>query len=165
MTTGAQAQSGHSASKAFIGTVIAFYALFDTITLGVATTALAIVFNPLTVFVVAAVVITLINYACCTWIDREWGDWAAGPGKKVEARLQKFRSGRIMSHPVEWVTRGTAWFALAATLVNAISVTAAARVFGGKPIGARRITIGAVAYGIFFAGVYTLIGWAARELL
>src|SRR4249919_2372613 len=114
METGAQAQSGHSASKAFIGAAIAFYALFDTLTLGVTTTALAIVFNPLTVFIVAAVVITIINYACCTWVDREWGNWATGPGKKVEARLERFRSGRIMRHPVEWVTRGTAWFALAA---------------------------------------------------
>jgi hypothetical protein len=158
--------TGHSASKTFIGTAIAFYAIFDTITLGVATTAFAIFFNPLIVFIIAAVVITIINDACCVWLNREWGNWVTGPGKRVEAKLEKLRSSRIMRHPVDWATRGpVVWFALAAALVNAICVTVAALVVGGKPVGALRIRIAAIAYGIFFAGVYSLIGWGARTLL
>lgn len=163
-TGGAQAQSGHSAGNAFIGGAIAFYARFDTVTLGV-TTALAILFNPLVVFHRRRGRHHHHQLRVLHVGGPRMGSWATGPGKRVEARLEKFRSGRIMRHPVEWVTRGTVWFALAAALVNAISVTVAARVVGGKPIGARRITIGAVAYGTFFAGVYTLIGWGARELL
>jgi len=159
--------AGRSAVKTFIGAAIAFYAVFDTITLGVATTALVIfVFNPLIVFVGAAVGITLLNYACCTWVDREWGDWVMGPGKKVEAKLDRFRSSRVMRHPVDWVTRGSVvWFALAAMLINAIVVTVTARVVGGKPVGARRIRVAAVAYSIFFAAVYTLLGWGASAVL
>jgi hypothetical protein len=168
METGDPTQApGHSAAKGFIGGAIAFYAVFDTLTLGVATTALVIfVFNPLIVFVGAAVGITLLNYACCMWVDREWGDWVTGPGEKVEAKLDRFRSSPVLRHPVDWVTRSSVvWFALAAMLINAIVVTVAARVVGGTPVGARRIRVAAVTYSIFFAGVYTLIGWAATAVL
>ena len=93
-TGGAQAQSGHSAGNAFIGGAIAFYTRVDTVTLGVTTTALAILFNPLVVF--------------------------------------HRRRGRHHHLP--------------------------------HPPSPPRITIGAVAYGTFFAGVYTFIGWGAHEL-
>ena len=69
---GPKQEAGHSAAKTFVGGAIAFYAVFDTLTLGVATTALVIfVFNPLIVFVGAAIGISLLNYACCMWVDRE----------------------------------------------------------------------------------------------
>jgi hypothetical protein len=40
---------------------------------------------------------------------------------------------------------GDVWFALAAALINAITVVAIARLVGGKPVGAHRIRVAGVA--------------------
>jgi hypothetical protein len=71
-----------------------------------------------------------------------WDGWIAGHGERVEARLEKLRSGRITRHPVEWVRRGSVgWFALAAILLNAVVAVAVARLVGGEPVGARRVRV------------------------
>ncbi len=74
-------------------------------------------FNPLIVFGAAAgLLLTLLNVACCTWIERQWGGWIA----------------------VAWITRGSdAWYTLAAALANAIIVVALARFIGGQPVAER----------------------------
>jgi uncharacterized membrane protein len=142
------------------------YAVFDAITAGLAVVFLSAYFNSLIVFVVAVVVIALINLASCTWVDREWETFASGPGKRVEKRLDKMRKSKTMRHPVEWITRGSAgWYALAAALINAITVTALARIIGGKPVGQRRVQLAAIAYAVFFAGIFTLIGIGLGDLI
>ena len=47
--------------------------------------------NPLIVFAAAAGLLTLLNIACCNWIQRRWESWIAGNAKRLEARLEKMR--------------------------------------------------------------------------
>jgi hypothetical protein len=120
--------------------------------------------NPLIVFAVAAGVLTFINFGCCRWVDGHWDGWMAGNGKRLDRKLEKWRSNRVMKHPVSWIERGAdAWFGLAAALTDAITVVAAARIISGKPVGERRIVIAAVSYAIFCAGLFSLIGLAVGD--
>jgi hypothetical protein len=66
-----------------------------------------------------------------------------------------------MKHPVAWVQRGSdRWYALAAAVANPILVATLARFVGGEPIGERRILLGAVAYAVPYAAMWSLIGLA-----
>ena len=122
--------------------------------------ALAAWLNPLVVFAVAAALLTLLNIACSNWIQRQSDSWIAGNAERLEARLDKLRKGRIMRHPMAWITRGSSgWYALAAALINAITVSALARLIGGERVSERRIRRGALAYSIFFAAVYSFTGY------
>jgi hypothetical protein len=122
--------------------------------------------NPLTVFAAAAFVLTLVNIACCAWLQRRWEVWIAGNARQLEARLAKTRSGRVMRRPVAWITRGSdGWFALAAVLVGAVIVVALARFTGGEPISKRRIRLASIGYSIFFAAVYSAIGFAVGDAI
>jgi hypothetical protein len=111
-------------------------------------------------------VISLINIWACSWLDREWDVWIAGPGKRLEKRLEKLRSGKLLKTPVGWVRNGSeVGFTLAAVVINAITVVALARLIGGAPIGNRRVTEAALGYSIFFASLFTLIGVGFEDLL
>ena len=44
------------------------------------------------------------------------------------------------------------------TLLTAILVAAFARLVGGKPVGERRIVLGAVAYAVPYAAMWSLVG-------
>jgi hypothetical protein len=113
-----------------VGTIVAAWALLDPL-IGIVIVILAAWLRPWVVSIVAAVVLTIINTALCTWVDRWWDLFVAGPGKKIEARLEKMRRGRIMRHPVQWITEGSAfWYSLAAMLTNAITCVGIARVVG-----------------------------------
>jgi hypothetical protein len=69
---------------------------------------LAVWLNALVVFVVAAVVLTPINGACCRWVEQSWGAFIESSfGHRVEQRLAKLRAGRVMRHPVAWMSRGS----------------------------------------------------------
>jgi hypothetical protein len=64
-----------------------------------------------------------------------------------------------MRHPVAWLQRGSdRWYAFAAAVANPILVAAFARVVGGKPVGERRIVLGAVAYAIPYVAMWSLVG-------
>ena len=62
-----------------------------------------------------------------------------------------------MQHPVAWIQRGSdRWYAFAAAVANPILIGALARFIGGKPIGERRILLGAVAYALPYVAMWTL---------
>ena len=133
---------------------------------GVTITVLAALFNALIVWIVAAVVLSMINIWACSWLDRQWDVWIAGSGKRLEKKLQKMRSGKMLKRPVEWVQRGSDfWFTLAAVVINAITVVALARFIGGTPVGHRRVVLAAVGYSIFFATLFSVIGLGLRDFL
>lgn len=158
--------AGHSAAKTFTGGAIAFYAVFDTLTLGVAMTALVIfVFNPLIVFVAAAVGLTLLNYACCTWVDREWATGSQGPARRskpsstgfgrvdheASRRLGDARLGRVVCarRDADKCDRGHGRCAR-----------------GGRDAGARSShPRNGCRLLDLFVGVYTLIGWGASAVV
>ena len=144
------------------GALAVGYALIDAYLFGVPIAAIAIWGNVLVAFVLGAVAWTLANIAACNWVDRDWAAFAAGSGKKIEAKLQKVRSSSVLSHAVGWIERGSVfWFGLAAILLNAFWVVAIARVLTGSPVGRRRILVASTAYAIVWAAVFALIGYAA----
>jgi hypothetical protein len=163
-STDAPSQAAHGG---IVGSVIAAYALLDGIIIGLPVMFLAAWLRPLVVFVFAAAGLIFTNVACCTWVDDHWDGWvASGKAKKVEKRIEKLRTGRLMRHPVEWIRRGSdVWFALAAALINAITVIAIARVIAGQRLGAHRVLVASVAYSLFFAALFSLLGFALGDAI
>jgi hypothetical protein len=149
----------HPASTAIIGAFVAFFALFDTLLLGLPIMMLAAWIDPLLIFIATGVLLTVVNRAACGWLDREWDLWMGGAGKRVEKKLESMRSSRHMVHPVRWIAGGSdVRFAFAASLTNAIITVAGARLIGGKLVGTHRVLIASVTYSLFFVGVYSLVG-------
>jgi hypothetical protein len=150
-----------AARTGVVGTIVAAVAFFDGVFLGAPIALLAASFRPPLVFAVATLSVVLLVVACCNWVDRRWDDWFSGNGSRLEARFEAMRSSRLLKHPVAWVQRGSdRWYALAAAVANPILVGTLARFVGGEPIGKRRILLGAVAYAVPYAAMWTLIGLA-----
>jgi hypothetical protein len=161
VTTEGDRQAGKTA---VIGGAIAIYTFFDAILVGMPILLLAAWLNALIVFVVALVVVTLLDLAACGWVDRQWDVWVAGT--RFEARMQKVRDGKRARRPVKWISNGSdAWFGLAAAMLNAVQVIALARLLTGRPVGSRRIFIASVAWALFMAGVFSLFGVALRDVI
>ena len=155
---------GSAARTGVVGTIVGAVAFFDGVCIGAPIALLAASFRPLLVYVVATGAVILLVIACCAWIDRRWDDWFSGNGKRVEARLEGMRRSRLMRHPVAWIERGSdRWYALAAAVANPILIGALARLVGGRPIGHRRILLGAVAYAIPYCAMWTLVGLALGD--
>ena len=116
--------------------------------------------------VVAAVAFFDGVIGCCRWVDRRWDDWFSGNGTRIEKRLETMRASRLMAHPVAWIQRGPdRWYALAAAVANPILVATLARLVGGKPIGERRIVLGAVAYALPYVAIWSIVGLALGETI
>ena len=157
---------GSAARTGVIGTVVAAVAFFDGVFLGAPIALLAASFGSLLVSGVATVAVVLLVIACCAWIDRRWDDWFSGNGKRIEARLETMRASRLMKHPVAWIQRGSdRWYACAAAVANPILIGAFARAGGGKPIGERRILLGAVAYAVPYVAMWSLVGLALGDTI
>ena len=152
---------GGTARTSAIGTGVGAFAFFDGIFLGLPIAVLAATFRPLVVYPAAVVVVILLVVACCTWVDRRWDEWFSGHGRKIETRLESMRASRLMSHPVAWTQNGSdRWYAFAAAVANPILIAGLARFVGGKPIGQRRIFLGAVAYALPYVAMWTIVGYA-----
>src|SRR5512132_193337 len=157
---------GGAARTSVIGTVVGALAFFDGVFLGAPIALLAATFRPALVYAVATVVVILLVIACCSWVDRRWDDWFSGHGTRIETRLEAMRASRLMSHPVAWIQNGSdRWYAFAAAVANPILIAALARFIGGKPIGRRRILLGAVAYAIPYVAMWTLVGFALGDTI
>jgi len=156
--------AGHTtARRTAAGTAIGIYWLVDAYVIGLPTLILAAWLNALIVFAVVAVVVIAINLWAGGWINREWDNWAGG---KVEAKLRKVRSKGVGKKVSGWIGRGSdAWFMVAAALTCAITTVGLARIAGGKPLGRHRIVLAALSYGLFFAGLFSLIGWVAGDAI
>jgi hypothetical protein len=152
-----------SARVALIGGAITAYALFDAYVIGPVVIELSAWFDPFIVFGVATAVLTLVNVACCSWLERRGDERQPG---RIEARLERFGSSRLMRRPVQWITRGSsAWFVLAAVIVNAIFVVGVARFLGGAPVDRRRIMLASAAYSITFAAFFAAVGFGAGDAI
>jgi hypothetical protein len=143
------------------GTIVAAFAFFDGVFLGAPIALLAASFRPVAVYAAAVVAVVVIVTACSRWVDRHWDVWFSGNGSRIEARLETMRESRLMRHPVTWIERGSdRWYGFAAAVANPILVSAFARVVGGKPVGERRIMLGAVAYALPYVAMWTIVGLA-----
>ena len=155
-----------AARSGVVGTIVAAVAFFDGVFIGAPIALLAAWFRPSLVYVLATVVVVLLVIGCCRWVDRRWDDWFSGNGTRIEKRLETMRASRLMAHPVAWIQRGSdRWYALAAAVANPILVATLARFVGGKPIGERRIVLGAVAYALPYVAMWTIVGFAFGETI
>jgi hypothetical protein len=159
-------RAGSAARTGAVGTVVGAVAFFDGVFIGAPIALLATTLRPLLVYVVATVAVIMLVIACSSWVDRRWDDWFSGNGNRVEARLESMRRSALMKHPVTWIERGSdRWYALAAAVANPILIGALARLVGGKPIGRRRIVLGAVAYAIPYCAMWTIVGFLLADTL
>lgn len=150
-----------------MGTVVAGIAFFDGICVG-APIALVSAWlgRPALVFGVAAAAIAMVVVASCRWLDGQWNVWFTGDGTRLERSLETMRANKLMKRPVAWIQSGSErWYAFAAAVANPILVAAFARSLTGESVGERRIVLGAVAYAIPYAAMWTLIGFALGEAL
>ncbi|PWU24966.1 MAG: hypothetical protein C5B48_03680 [Candidatus Rokuibacteriota bacterium] len=155
-----------AARTGVIGAVVAAFAFFDGVFLGVPIAVLAASLRPLVAYILAVIAAALLSIACCSWVDRRWDDWFSGNAKRIEKRMEAMRASRLMRHPVGWIQRGSeSWYALAAALANPILVAALARSIGGVPVGRRRILLGSVAYAIPYAAIWTLVGLTVSDTI
>jgi len=159
-------RAGSAARTGVVGTVVGAVAFFDGVFIGAPIALLAASLRPLLVYAVATGAVILLVIACCSWVDRRWDDWFSGNSKRVEGRLESMRRSRLMRHPVAWIQRGSdRWYALAAAVANPILIGALARLVGGRPIGRRRIILGAVAYAIPYCAMWTIVGFALGDTI
>ena len=158
---------GSAARTGVVGTVVGAVAFFDGVLIGAPIALLsAASLSPLLVYAVATGAVILLVIACCSWVDRRWDDWFSGNSKRVEGRLESMRRSRLMQHPVAWIQRGSdRWYALAAAVAHPILIGALARLVGGRPIGHRRILLGAVAYAIPYCAMWTIVGFALGDTI
>ncbi len=154
-------RAGRAARTGAAGAVVGAVAFFDGVFVGTPVALLAAAFRPLFVFAVGAPVVSLLAIACCAWLERRWDDWSSGNGNRLEKRLDRMRESRLLRKPVAWLQHGSdRQYAFAAAVANPILVAALARSIGGRPIGRRRIVLGAVAYAIPYVALWTLVGVA-----
>lgn len=155
-----------AARSGVVGTIVAAVAFFDGVFIGAPIALLAASFRPSLVYVLATVVVVCLVIGCCRWVDRRWDDWFSGNGTRIEKRLETMRASRLMAHPVAWTQRGSdRWYALAAAVANPILVATLARFVGGKPIGERRILLGAVAYALPYVAMWSIVGFVFGETI
>lgn len=143
------------------GAVVAAFAFFDGVFIGLPVAVLALAFRPLLVFVCGSCAVSLLSVGCCLWLERRWDDWLLGHGAKIEHRLERVRTSRLLQQPVAWIQSSSdRRYAVAAAVVNPILVLALARSVAGARIGRRRLLLGSVAYAIPYVAMWTIVGLA-----
>jgi hypothetical protein len=149
-----------------IGALVGVYAFLDDLLLGPVLVAMTVWVPWYFEFAIAAGALTFINIVCCNWLQRSWDDWIRGYGAKLKARLEKLRRGRVLRHPLGWITRDSVvLITIAAGLIGTVIVVAVIRLAGSKPIGQRRILFASIAYSVGFAATYTGVGVAIKQLV
>jgi hypothetical protein len=147
-----------------VGSLLVAYWLLDSLVVGLPLVVLAARGDAAIVYAVGVAVLAPLNLFFCGWLDRHWDGWLARNGGRLEARLERMRSSRLMRHPVAWVQRGAdAWLGLAAAITSAITAVSVARLVGGRALGRRRVAVAAVSYGVVCPAVWTLAGVLVGE--
>lgn len=144
-----------------VGTVVAAVAFFDSVAVGAPVAlVMAAIGSPL-VFAAATTAVACLVICCCSWLDRRWDDWLSGNGTRIETTFEKMRASRLMQRPIAWIQGGTdRRYALAAALANPILVAAFARSLTDRPVGERRILLGAIAYAVPYVAMWSFVGLA-----
>jgi hypothetical protein len=145
------------AGVAFVGSI----GFADDWTVGPIVIGLGAVLPAVPTFAISAVAYGLVQYGASRWMLRGWNDWLQrGHGRRIEQHLEKWRRGRIMRYPVRWITHGSPfWYGLASVIFAPVVVVAVAQLASEEPVPDRRVVLSSVIYGIWFAGLYTAIGY------
>jgi len=158
-------QSGiHRVLTVAIGAFVTMIAFFDDFTVGPIVIALAAVLPALLTFAITAGVYSFVQYAACRWLLRRWEEWIHGNGQRLERRLEKWRNRRILKYPVNWITHGSIfWFGLASVIFASVVVVSVAQLASDEPVPHRRVVLSSAIYGVWFAALYTSIGYGIGE--
>src|SRR5262245_66425015 len=100
---GSSQRLGLAARTGAAGAVVAAFAFFDGVFVGMPIAALAASFGPVVVLGAGAVAVSFLSIACCRWVDRRWDEWCSAHGERIEKRLEKMRDSRLMRRPVTWI--------------------------------------------------------------
>jgi hypothetical protein len=143
-----------------MGAFVTMIGFFDDAVVGPIVIALAAVLPALLTFAITAGVYSLVQYASCRWLLRRWDEWIHGNGQRLEQRVEKWRNGRILKYPFNWITHGsTFWFGLASVIFASVVVVAVSQLASDKPVPHRRVILSSAIYGVWFAALYTSIGY------
>src|SRR5262245_19715681 len=124
-------RAGHAARTGAIGTLVGGIAFFDALFVGLPIAVLSAWVGPLIAFSGAALAVTFVSVACCSWVNRQWDSWFSGNGRRIEEKLKKLRSSRLMRRPLGWIEHGSdGRYALAAALINPVIAVGLARFVG-----------------------------------
>ena len=114
------------------------------------------------------VVYAVIELAFCTWVNRHWDSWEAKAGPRMRKKIDKWRSGRVMRHVTDWITRGSGivyGFAslIAMFVTDAVVIVTVARMISGQRLSRGRVLwtclAAATAFTIYAAiGIYGILG-------
>src|SRR5262249_52613522 len=97
------------------GAIVTVIGFFDDTFIGPVVVALAALLPAVLTFAITAVVYSLVQYWASVWLVGHWGMWVqTDSGKRAEARLEKWRQGRVLGRIVKGVTSGSVfWYAVA----------------------------------------------------
>jgi len=143
------------------GAIVTVIGFFDDSTIGPIVVALAAVLPALLTFAITAVVYSFVQYWASVWLVRHWAQWIQGErGQRAEARLEKWRQGRVLGRVVKGVTSGSVWwYAVASLAFAAVDVVAIWNLSADKPISQRRVLVASVVYGTWCAVLWTSAGY------
>lgn len=148
----------NSTIAAAIVTVIGY---FDDLTVGPIVIALAAKLSALLTFAVTAVVYGFVQYWASIWLIDHWDEWIQGErGKRFEARLEKWRQGRLTQRLVEGVTGGSIfWYVVASLAFATVNIVGIWKLSTDEPMPQRRIVLSAVVYATWCAALWTAAGY------
>jgi hypothetical protein len=143
---------------AAIVTVIGY---FDDLTVGPIVIALAATLPLLLTFAVTSVVYGFVQYWASIWLIAHWDEWIQGDsGKRFDARLEKWRQGRLTQRLVEGVTGGSIlWYVVASLAFATVNIVGIWKLSTDEPMPHWRIVLSAVVYATWCAALWTAAGY------
>jgi hypothetical protein len=165
MTASTRQQVGERLKSVLNGTIAAaivtVLGYFDDLTVGPIVIALAVKLPVLLTFAVTAVVYGFVQYWASTWLIDHWDEWIQGEsGKRFDARLEKWRHGRLTQRLVEGVTGGSIfWYVVASLAFAAVNMVGIWKLSTDEPMPQRRIVLSAVVYATWCAALWTAAGY------
>lgn len=145
-------------TSAIAGLVAAWWTVGGDIAL-LGLVALAVLVEPLLAFVVAASCLTIVDTACCTWLDHHWDEWLTRAGDRLARSLERMRSNAVLRRVVVWLTGASPLrFVIAAVVTSPITTVCLVRLGGGAMIGRNRVAGAALANAVVVGMVAALVG-------
>ena len=143
------------------GAIVTVIGFFDDSTVGPVVIALAAVLPAIATFAITAVVYSLVQYWASLWLVSHWDGWVRTPrGRSAEARLEKWREGRILGRVVRGVTSGSVfWYAVASIAFAAVDIVGIWNLSSTEPISRRKIAVASAVYGTWCAVLWTSAGY------
>jgi hypothetical protein len=149
---------------ALAAAITAALGYFDDLTVGPIVIALAAKLPAVPTFAITAVVYGFVQYWASIWLIRHWDEWIQGEnGQRFEARLQKWRQGRVTQRLVAAVTGGSIfWYVIASLAFATVNIVGIWKLSTEEPMPRWRIVLSAVVYATWCAALWTAAGYGIR---